>query len=398
MRRSAGLRRNGSRRSDDTTGMRLLDSEAQRSPVVRCNARTPLPQRALDSVDDAKSVGRGIRMSSMSAHAAMTVAAGRHAPWLRVAAAIGISIALLGLALRSAPWSDVTVALRQASPVWIGAALVIYWIEILIRTWRWRSLLRDLGPPSFRQVLASLVIGYGANNVLPAKLGELFRADFLGRRYGVARLSALGTIVVERLLDVLLVLSCAIAGVALMAGERLASGAADVQANVVHGIWATTAVVVLATLAIYLVVHHLGDWVSRVPYSWVPRAVAAVADGLRAVRQPGTIVALVLLSLLAWALNALTMYAMLVAVGVSPALHSLLLLLGVAGIAAAIPAAPANLGTLQFAFVLALSPAGHAPASAFAAASLVQLVLLGSVTLVGVVAYAASHVRPRSAG
>jgi uncharacterized membrane protein YbhN (UPF0104 family) len=209
----------------------------------------------------------------------------------------------------------------------------------------------------------------------------------------VPRLAALGTIFVERLLDMLVVLSCAIAGVFLMTGERLASDAGDAQSSIVQGIWATTVLVALASLGMYVVVRHLGEWAGRVRYTWFRRAVASVTEGLHAVRKPGSMTAPFALTVLAWTLNGLAMYALLIAVGLSPAMHTLLLLLGVAGIVAAIPAAPANLGTLQFAFVLALSPAGHAPASAFAAASLVQLILLGSVTLVGVLAYAGSHVR-----
>ena len=54
--------------------------------------------------------------------------------------------------------------------------------------------------------------GYAANYVLPARLGELVRADFLGRRYGVSRLSVVGTIVVERVFDLIVFVGFIFAG------------------------------------------------------------------------------------------------------------------------------------------------------------------------------------------
>src|SRR4029077_3917656 len=65
---------------------------------------------------------------------------------------------------------------------------------------------------SFGKVFNGLLVGYAANYVLPARLGELVRADFLGRRYAVPRLSVIGTIVVERLFDVIVFIGFILAG------------------------------------------------------------------------------------------------------------------------------------------------------------------------------------------
>jgi len=54
---------------------------------------------------------------------------------------------------------------------------------------------------SFSNRLAAVLVGFAANCVLPARLGEFIRANMLGRREGVKSSSAFGTIVVERLFD-----------------------------------------------------------------------------------------------------------------------------------------------------------------------------------------------------
>ena len=50
-------------------------------------------------------------------------------------------------------------------------------------------------------MLGYLLVGYLANNILPARLGELVRSHYLGDREGISRASALGTVVVERVVD-----------------------------------------------------------------------------------------------------------------------------------------------------------------------------------------------------
>ena len=82
-------------------------------------------------------------------------------------------------------------------------------------------------------------MGYLANNVLPARLGELVRAHYLGRRTGVSRSAILGTIVVERVVDTLVVV--AIASVAILVLS-------------VRGIVASAVLVGLAVTALLVVV------------------------------------------------------------------------------------------------------------------------------------------------
>src|SRR5215212_3479150 len=81
-------------------------------------------------------------------------------------------------------------------------ALVLYFAGVAVRTVRWQILLRPILPKtSLRKLYEVVVIGYMANDVLPARLGEVVRAFVLNRRTGVTKSAILGTIVVERIFD-----------------------------------------------------------------------------------------------------------------------------------------------------------------------------------------------------
>ena len=67
----------------------------------------------------------------------------------------------------------------------------------------------------------SLLVGYGVNTLLPARLGELFRAEFFKRSYGVTRSVGLASVALERLLDGVIVVACLAAGLWLAGGGCL---------------------------------------------------------------------------------------------------------------------------------------------------------------------------------
>ena len=92
--------------------------------------------------------------------------------------------------------------------------LVTATIDIGARGARWRALLAPIAPLPYRRVLGYTYIGYLANNVLPARLGELYRSHALGEGEGVSRTTVLGTVVVERVVDTVMVV--AIAAVAVL--------------------------------------------------------------------------------------------------------------------------------------------------------------------------------------
>ncbi len=112
-----------------------------------------------------------------------------------------LGVLFLYIAFRGISLNSFITTIKQASLSWI----VIYALSTILahwlRAWRWKVILRRVKPDlSVHHAFGAVMIGYGINNVIP-RLGEVSRALFLGQYEGISRLSVLGSIVVERILD-----------------------------------------------------------------------------------------------------------------------------------------------------------------------------------------------------
>jgi glycosyltransferase 2 family protein len=108
----------------------------------------------------------------------------------------------LYLALRKVDFSQMGEAFRSADYSYLLGTLVIIFFSHVLRALRWKYLMAPIKQLDVRSLFISLIIGYMANVVMPAHLGEIVRAYVLGKKRGVSASSALATIVVERILDV----------------------------------------------------------------------------------------------------------------------------------------------------------------------------------------------------
>ena len=130
---------------------------------------------------------------------------------LRATLGIAISVFAIYVLVNSVNIEAALQVLGTASPAWIAVMFVTALIDIGARGARWRALLAPIAPLPYRRVLGYTYIGYLANNVLPARLGELYRSHALGEGEGVSRPTVLGTVVVERVVDTVMVVAIAAA-------------------------------------------------------------------------------------------------------------------------------------------------------------------------------------------
>ncbi|MFC6996628.1 lysylphosphatidylglycerol synthase transmembrane domain-containing protein [Rufibacter roseus] len=119
-----------------------------------------------------------------------------------------VSVFLMAYALRSINFAAVKAELAQANYFWIGVTIVLSVAGYVSRAIRWRMQFRPLGcHPSFWQTYHALMIGYLANVVLP-RAGEIIRCTFLKRSADVPVNTSLGTVITERVIDLLMLLVC----------------------------------------------------------------------------------------------------------------------------------------------------------------------------------------------
>jgi glycosyltransferase 2 family protein len=295
-------------------------------------------------------------------------------------ALVGFAIGgvFLYLAARHASAYDIASVIGSAKGGWLVVAACVYWLELGARVIRWRALLSHAEKAvGLRNATAAFIIGYAANNVLPAKLGELVRVDLVSRLSGVSRMMSLGTVVVERVFDVLLIL--------LMAGISIGLLVLPETFDLVRLRTGMIVLGVLTALATVAGVSLVRNGISR-EWNLGPLVRARLGNLMRGIqilafpKQCGRILAI---SVLIWAWNAAVMWLIVFAFGVNLSPLQTLLLMGIVGLAAVLPAPPAGLGVLQYAFTLVFELLGKSSSVALVASATVQIVLLGSVSLVG---------------
>ena len=157
---------------------------------------------------------------------------------LKYALLLGISGALMWYAVRGQDLSRIGHYIRTANYFWLGLSLVLSALGYFSRAYRWQMQLEaSQTPATYWQTYHAMMVGYLANLVLP-RAGEVIRCSVLRRTSGVPVQVALGTVVTERVIDVLVLLGLLTATLALdfhtfwtFANDKLFGGKIDALAR-----------------------------------------------------------------------------------------------------------------------------------------------------------------------
>jgi uncharacterized protein (TIRG00374 family) len=125
---------------------------------------------------------------------------------LKIAAFLALGILLLYFAFREVAFDELARTLQRVNFWWIGLSLTFAFISFFLRARRWMLLIEPLGfKPSFKNTYHSLMVGYLSNYALP-RLGELTRCVTLGNREKIPVDSLFGTVIIERVVDLLMLM------------------------------------------------------------------------------------------------------------------------------------------------------------------------------------------------
>ena len=273
---------------------------------------------------------------------------------IRTVVGIVISVAALAFVVNQVDLGRTLDALRSVNPAWIAAMLGFQALDVLLRALRWQRLLHPIHPVRYRPMLAYLLIGYFANNILPARLGELVRSHYVGDREGVSRATALGTVVVERVVDTAVVVSIASLAIFVLHVRGLVASA------VLLGL-ALTGLLIVA-LAVGLAAHRLpgAERVVSLVARWprVGEIGRKLRGGLAVAGRPRVLAEALTLSVAAWGCTVLAFLAAGQSLGIEMTTAQASLLAAGTALASAIPAGPSNLGTFDLAAVEIVSTFG----------------------------------------
>jgi uncharacterized protein (TIRG00374 family) len=111
------------------------------------------------------------------------------------------SLTFIALLLNGVNMNELGQHMLAVKPIYILPAIAAYFTGIWVRALRWQILLKDIVSVPIMRLFNVELIGFGVNNVMPVRLGEIVRVWLLTRSHGARPAATLGSIVVERVLD-----------------------------------------------------------------------------------------------------------------------------------------------------------------------------------------------------
>ncbi|GHA64134.1 lysylphosphatidylglycerol synthase transmembrane domain-containing protein [Pontibacter akesuensis] len=126
--------------------------------------------------------------------------------FLKYALLLGVSAFLMWYALKELDFQQMWAELKSAEYGWVMVSLVMGVLAYLSRAMRWQMQIRPTGyNPPLRNTYNAMMVGYVANLVLP-RMGEVVRCTMLRRSDGLPVNTGFGTVIAERIIDMLMLL------------------------------------------------------------------------------------------------------------------------------------------------------------------------------------------------
>ncbi|HEY7705746.1 MAG TPA: lysylphosphatidylglycerol synthase transmembrane domain-containing protein [Gaiellaceae bacterium] len=268
----------------------------------------------------------------------------------------GLVAVVLLLWWRGPEWGLVVDAFQAVSWRWVGVALLLNLVSVLVRAVSWNVVIRQALPrpwqPPFGRVFSAFAVGLLANAVLPGRIGELARVGVLARHaprgLGITG-RLLGTVFAHRLFDLVPAL--------LLTAFVLAT------TRIPH--WAVTSLELVAVggIALFLVaILVAGRELRPIPEGAMAarRLLTMAQRGLNVLREPRAAAVAALLQTSGWLIQLLAVWSMMKAFGIDAPISAAAVVLLLMNVATIFPLWPGNIGLLQAVVALPLVSYGVA--------------------------------------
>ena len=297
--------------------------------------------------------------------------------YARLVLGIALAFIFLWLVLRQLNIEQLKNAFLSANLAYIFLAIVIFYIGYACRIQRWRIMLSQENPSlTWSNCAGPLMASVAANNVLPFRAGDLLRAFGFNQRLGISAATSLTTLFVERLLDLLMVVS--FLGLFLTYFGLESSSVVGVGGSFL--VMAGLAILILLLFPAFF--RPIAFWICTYISTIFPPLgarirveVEKIFSSLTHISKGSTMARLIIWSLLAWLFEGIVFW--LVAQSLPSVTNPLAswLALPVGTLATVIPGTPGYVGTFDYFTAQAMLALGNDSIGAAAFAFLVHLVL-----------------------
>jgi len=267
-------------------------------------------------------------------------------------------------------------------------AISVLFLDYALRVVRWWLMLRSLeARVRVRDCVTPFVSSIALNNVLPFRAGDAIRAFGFRRQLGLSGSAVLGTVLLERLLDLCMLLMVFFGGLALAPAGALPAGAA-------RGAAVLGAAALLALVALPIAGPALARWLdSRVreganvralrPPSRIGEGAATFLRSFGFLRSPAQMFMLVALSVVIWVLEGAVFAVVALDLGSGTPIAASWFSMALGTLATLLPSTPGYVGTFDYFAMTGLAAFGASREVATAFALAVHAVLWAPLTAVG---------------
>jgi glycosyltransferase 2 family protein len=312
---------------------------------------------------------------------------------------VPLVIVLIAIYLNRQYLGEVPGYIGRANIWLVLLAFAIYYIGFPLRGWRWAKLLRGAGyKVRVKDGTEILFLSWLVNCIVPAKLGDLYRAYLLKLNSPVSTTKTLGTVFMERILDLI-----AIAALGLLAGYWRFRGSLNDLPPTTQLIFAIGVIVVVLLLVALVVMRNFGRRViAALP---LPRRVVDFYDRFEegvfgSVGAKG-LPLLGVMTVMIWMTEALRLYFVIRALGfpdLDLGLSGAMFVALIGSLLTAVPLTPGGIGLVESGMGLVLTKVFNATSPQALAIVLVdRSISVFSIVVIGSIAYVISS-KPRGGG
>ena len=302
-----------------------------------------------------------------------------------------ISAIFLWLAFRKVDFALVWEQLKTANLAYVALGITAYFFALFIRTWRWKVLLRPMKPVSLLRLFPILSAGYMANNIYPARAGDLLRTVLLRKKEEVPISASLATIIVEHLFDGIAILALVLLNLGQLTSFAPNSQWVGIIEKSAFWVGLIFGLILLVFIGMVLLPEKMGGFTGWVIDHLVPKKlrgpvssiIEKFTEGLRVLRSPLQSLLVMAQSVLIWVVETGLYWGVMKAMGLELTFQSLLMVVGIVNLVLLVPAAPGGLGTFDAATKSMMELFGISPENALSYALLLRVALWLPVTLVG---------------
>ncbi len=295
---------------------------------------------------------------------------------------IGISGACLYFAARRIEFAKITSDLKSLNIGYVLGAALISMVALSIRAVRWHQVVRRERPFAFSNTFWATAIGYLANNILPARAGEVIRSVILGLSSGVRKSLVLATALTERIID---------AGVLLLMAVVMLQFTDKFPASIRES-WFLLLPIVAAVLLVVFLSPFIEGFLHKIPQMLPANAgikeklhglISGMLDGIRVFHNVPLLGVFLFTTVVIWCIDATVFIMLAMSLGSVLTIPQAIIFAAALGFASSIPSTPGFVGVFQAVAVILLPIFGIAADRAFLLVSIAQLMGLATTGCLG---------------